>query len=300
MNRIPEWTWWLEARAIAARLARRGSPDDADDLAQDLAVRALEDGGTAATRPGAWLERVARNQVIDRWRVEQRRGELAPGMEEPPAPRDPEAHLLARERRRAVRRALLALPRDQRQAALLRYHGDLPYDAVAARLGTEAATARTRVHRALERVRARISGLRVLFVGWQGAQATALGLALAGATGIAPVTPGPAQVPQPAVALPAGRQLVAGVRRAPLAVAQAAPAATGARAPARHAPRRDQAPQPERWVRQEIRFGDDLIEGDVTGPEGERLVVVRPSPQPSLIEIRQDFLPEMVKALEDI
>src|SRR4051794_38304786 len=107
-------SWWSQARAIAARVARRGASDAADDLAQDLAVRALE-AGAAIERPGAWLERVGRNAVIDRSRVERRRGELVSELELPPAARDPEAQLLARERRAAVRRALSALPRVQRQ-----------------------------------------------------------------------------------------------------------------------------------------------------------------------------------------
>ena len=50
---------------------------------------------------------------------------------------------------------------------------------------------------------------------------------------------------------------------------------------------------------QHMVFGADLIEGDVRGPEGERIMLVRPAPQSSLIEIRHHFLPEMVKSLED-
>ncbi len=42
MDREPEWTWWHEAREIARRHAR-GASDAADDLAQELAVAALED-----------------------------------------------------------------------------------------------------------------------------------------------------------------------------------------------------------------------------------------------------------------
>ena len=76
---------WIEARAIAARRDPRG----ADDLAQDLACALLE-RGAAAERPAAWLERVGRNAVIDRARVEQRRAELATEIEPPAAPADPE------------------------------------------------------------------------------------------------------------------------------------------------------------------------------------------------------------------
>src|SRR5579871_4917945 len=176
MDREPDWRWWQEARAIARRHAR-GASDAAEDLAQDLAVAALE-GGAAAERPGAWLERVGRNAAIDDWRLERRRRELAGALEAPRAAPDPETRALARERRGLVRRALAALPRPLRRAALARFHAELPFDAVASRLGTEPVTARTRVHRALERLRARMGGLRVVFAWFPGAQATALGLTL--------------------------------------------------------------------------------------------------------------------------
>src|SRR5580765_6723769 len=125
---------WIEARAIAARR----DPRAADDLAQDLACAMLENGAHAE-RPAAWLERVGRNAVIDRARVAQRRAELAPEIEPPLPPADPETALLARERRELVRRALALLPRPQRRAALLRFHGELPFQTVAARLGSPGA-----------------------------------------------------------------------------------------------------------------------------------------------------------------
>ena len=117
----------------------------------------------------------ARNAAIDRARVEQRRAELAPEIEPPPAPADPETALLARERRGLVRRALALLPRPQRRAALLRFHGELPFQTVAARLGTPEVTARTRVQRALTSLRARLGSLRAMFL-VPGAQAAVLAL----------------------------------------------------------------------------------------------------------------------------
>lgn len=47
-------------------------------------------------------------------------------------------------------------------------------------------------------------------------------------------------------------------------------------------------------------FGEDLVEGSVLGPDGEILRIVPPVEQPSLIEIRRHFLPEMLKTLEDL
>jgi RNA polymerase sigma factor (sigma-70 family) len=170
---------WTEAQAIAAR-HEPGCAAEGEDLAQDLAVAALE-RGSAVRQPAAWLERVGRNAAIDRWRVEARRAELAPEIQPPAAPLDPETALLGRERRGLVRRALAALPRPQRRAALARFHADLPYDEVAARLGAPAITARTRVHRALASLRARLDALRVMVL-VPGVQLSALGVVFVAAT----------------------------------------------------------------------------------------------------------------------
>ena len=95
--------------------------------AQELAVAALE-RGIPAERPGAWLERVGRNAVIDGWRVEHRRRALARDVDAPAPPPDPEARVLARERRGVLRRALAALPRPLRRATLARLPRRAPFD----------------------------------------------------------------------------------------------------------------------------------------------------------------------------
>jgi RNA polymerase sigma factor (sigma-70 family) len=283
-----------EARAIAARR----DPRAADDLAQELACAALQAGAGVAgagvagagiagvARPAAWLERVARNAVIDGRRAQQRREQLAPRVEPPAAPADPETVLLARERRGLVRRALALLPRPQRRAALLRFHADLPFDGVAERLGTREVTARTRVHRALASLRSRLDGLRSMFV-LPGAQTAVLGLTLIAVQQL-PAAPSPLAI--------AGADVVAAVqhpkRRAAVRVmAEAKPAAHDAE------PRPDarDVPAVQRFV-----FGDEAVLGDVKGPDGERLVVVPRVVHSSLIEIRQHFVPEMVKGLEDL
>ena len=280
---------WTEARAIAVRHERRDAAAG-EDLAQDLAVAALEGGaGTGELRrPGAWLERVGRNAAIDRWRVEARRSELAERIDPPPAACDPEAALLGRERRRLVRQALATLPRPQRRAALARFHADLPYDEVADRVGAPAITARTRVHRALASLRARLGALRAMFV-FPGVQMSALGVAFVAAAS-------PRLVPAQALALDEVAQ-VAPVRGRHFARARVvAPAAAAPeRAPApRTAPAPDAPPPPQRMV-----FGEEFVDGSVQGPEGEIIHVVPPAPQLSLIEIRRQFVAEMVKSLDD-
>jgi RNA polymerase sigma-70 factor (ECF subfamily) len=284
---------WTEARAIAARR----DPRAADDLAQDLACAMLQ-SGARAERPAAWLERVGRNAAIDRARVEQRRAELATEIAPPPAPTDPESELLARERRGLVRRALASLPRPQRRAALLRFHGELPFQTVAARLGTEEVTARTRVQRALASLRARLGSLRA-FVFAPGAQAAVLAVTVVAVQ--LPAMPSPlamatsgdvTSVTRPRHARP--------VRH--IAKAASAPATKPAAKPQPAAePQADERKDDITTYSavQRINFEDEMLLGDVEGPDG---LIYRALPgvtHSSLIEIRQHFVPEMVKSLEE-
>jgi RNA polymerase sigma-70 factor (ECF subfamily) len=282
---------WSEAREIAGRHGR----GEGDDLAQDLMVAALE-RGAAVENPGAWLERVGRNAAIDRWRVQQRRDELSTEIDLPTSPIDPEAALLGRERRGLVRRALAALPRPQRRAALARFHADLPYEEVAARVGAPVITARTRVHRALASLRARLGALRAVFV-FPGVQMSALGLVFVAAA--VPRLP-PARAPSlDEISLAAPRTGRHFARTRVMGAASRAPAAAPQRTAVPKtvvspAPPTDAPPPPQRMV-----FGEDLVEGSVLGPDGERIQMIPPAAEPSLIEIRRHFVPEMLKTLED-
>jgi hypothetical protein len=47
-------------------------------------------------------------------------------------------------------------------------------------------------------------------------------------------------------------------------------------------------------------FEDDMVEGDLQRPDGELVDSMRKVKHSSLIEIRKDFIPEMLKSLEDI
>jgi RNA polymerase sigma-70 factor (ECF subfamily) len=285
---------WTEARAIAARHAH-GNRAAGEDLAQDLAVAALEDAG-AARNPAAWLERVGRNAAIDRWRVEARRTALAPELDPPAAPVDPETALLGRERRGLVRRALAELPRPQRRAALARFHGDLPYEEVAARVGAAPITARTRVHRALASLRARLGALRAMFF-VPGVQMSALGVVFVAAASPTLAPPPVRSIDELSLAASrparhfAHTRLIAAGSPAPV-TPQPPSAARKVAAPTDPV---DDAPPPV----QRMVFGDDLIDGTVQGPEGETIRMMLPLPEPSLIEIRRHFVPEMLKSLED-
>lgn len=297
---------WLEALTIAGR--RAPDREGRDDLAQDLAVAALE-RGEGVERVGAWLERVGRNAAIDRWRVERRRQELAGEIQPPAEGVDPEAALIARERRRSVRAAVGALPRAQRQVAVLRFHGDLSFEAVAARLGTEPVTARTRLHRALAALRERLRELRAVLPplpGWGGAslwpaaQTAAFALALVSTEAVG-MRPSPMAISSP-LATDGTSVRPRGMARARTIAAEAAADTEGSSAvrSADDGVRRGRrgsvgVPPPSVFV-----FGDDLVAGDVVGPDGEKVEVVPPATHSSLIEIRRHFVAEMVKSLEEL
>jgi hypothetical protein len=47
-------------------------------------------------------------------------------------------------------------------------------------------------------------------------------------------------------------------------------------------------------------FEDDLVSGDLMRPDGEMLNVRRRGVRESLITIRENFVPEMLKSVEDL
>ncbi len=47
-------------------------------------------------------------------------------------------------------------------------------------------------------------------------------------------------------------------------------------------------------------FEDDLVSGDLVRPDGEQLIVRRRGRRASLIQLREHFIPEMLKSVEDL
>jgi len=47
-------------------------------------------------------------------------------------------------------------------------------------------------------------------------------------------------------------------------------------------------------------FDDDLVTGDLVRPDGELLQVRRGGQRSSLIRIRENFVPELLKSVEDL
>lgn len=148
---------------LKAFLLRRGASGDADDLVQETFLRSLRRPPRA--EPMAWLSRIAGNLLHDRARRERRREDAAPhlvALHNDRADRagDADAGARASDAERYTRAiALLAgLPARRRMALELRLLEGLDYDAVGARIGCSAATARQHVHLAMKDLRAALAG----------------------------------------------------------------------------------------------------------------------------------------------
>jgi hypothetical protein len=62
------------------------------------------------------------------------------------------------------------------------------------------------------------------------------------------------------------------------------------------------APEPSVTYKQKTvyDFDDDLVEGDLVRPEGEFVDSRKAAKHSSLIHIRENFIPEMLKSAEDL
>lgn len=136
-----------------ARAALRGD-SESEDLAQDAWVAALEHAPEGEERQRSWFVRVVRNRATDLLRRRARRLAREQSGGRPEARPGP-AELAERAEmgRRAVA-AVLALEEPFRSAVLLRFQEGLAPAVLAARLDVPLDTARSRVRRGLERVRA--------------------------------------------------------------------------------------------------------------------------------------------------
>ena len=154
----------LEHQTNVYRLALRltGNEADAADAAQDAFLKAYASLATfrGESRFSVWLYRLTNNVCIDLLR---RRRDAVPlqteddeGSEtELPLPDerwDPEALAQRAEDVRAVRAAIAALPADCREILTLREIGGLSYEELAASLGLELGTVRSRLNRARKKL----------------------------------------------------------------------------------------------------------------------------------------------------
>ena len=146
----------LASRRVLARSYRLaglilGDASEAEDAVQDALLAGWRgfDRLRDADRFDAWFDRILVNGCRDRLRG--RRLRVVPlDLAGEPADGDPFADAL---RRDDLLRQVADLPADERIIVLLHYWADLPLDDVATRLSMPAGTVRSRLHRALGRLR---------------------------------------------------------------------------------------------------------------------------------------------------
>ncbi len=150
-------------QGIALRTAYvvAGNAADAEEAVQDAFVKAYR--ALWRFRPGApfkpWLLRIVANEARNRRRSAGRRAALALRATQEPsgeAAPSPEAALLGAEQRAELIEALNRLPENDREALACRYFLDLSEAETAAALGVRPGTVKSRVSRALERLRAEL------------------------------------------------------------------------------------------------------------------------------------------------
>ena len=142
---------------VAVRML--GDYDEATDAAQNAFVKAYQklDSFDAGQRFFSWLYRILLNECLNAQRARRGREPLADDFA---VERDPGRDLEREERRRAVQRAILALPRDLRQVVVLRHFGELSYDEIAEAVGTSAGVVKSRLHEAKQKLGKLLGSLR--------------------------------------------------------------------------------------------------------------------------------------------
>lgn len=127
-------------RFVSRRLA---DPDDAKDVTAEVFAAALSSRPPRKVSPRCWLYGVARRKVADAYRKRRRIEPLSPDL----ADRSDMTSALA------VRRAIEALPSDQRDAFLLQTLEDLSVEEIAQVMGRSRTSVKALLQRAREALR---------------------------------------------------------------------------------------------------------------------------------------------------
>lgn len=145
--------------AVLFPIARRitATPEDAEDVIHDLFVSLPERAKSytpSRGRVGAWLIIVVRNLALDRVRRRVRRATLQhENAEPPPTPLSPDTRADLALRGPALSDKLAGLPSVQREALELAFFEGLTYPEIAERLQVPVGTVKTRVARAIAKLR---------------------------------------------------------------------------------------------------------------------------------------------------
>ena len=152
-----------------------GRVEEAEDVTQEVFIKVfqtLKSYHAAQGSFGTWLNRVARNHLVDHYR-RARKDRVTSSLEDelPEAEQQPSPHMEAtgqvesRERREVLQQGLDKLSPDLREAVILRDLHDLDYEEIAQVLSVPQGTVKSRINRGrleLGRVLKRMEGMRGL------------------------------------------------------------------------------------------------------------------------------------------
>ena len=154
-----------EDRIRGASYRFLGSEDEARDVAQEAFLKAYRglSGFKQEARFSSWLYQIATNLCRDRLRRRKTRPQVSLEALEETGPviveTRPGAHerLIARDIAEAVRRAIQALPEEQREVVILKeYQASLMFLEIAQALDVPVSTVKTRLYRGLVQLRLRL------------------------------------------------------------------------------------------------------------------------------------------------
>jgi RNA polymerase sigma-70 factor (ECF subfamily) len=150
-----------------------GRVEEAEDLTQEVFIKVFQTLKSYDAAQGSfstWLNRVARNHLVDHYRrtrkdrVTSSLEDELPMAEEKPSPHlEPAGQVESRERREILQLGLDKLSPDLREAVILRDLHDLDYEEIALVLKVPQGTVKSRINRGrleLGRVLKRMEGMR--------------------------------------------------------------------------------------------------------------------------------------------
>jgi RNA polymerase sigma-70 factor (ECF subfamily) len=134
-----------------------GRPSEAEDLTQEIFIKIFQTLRSFDAAQGTfmtWLNRVARNHLVDHYR-RTRKDRMTSSLDDDEGPvhetaspgEGPGAEVESRERRELLQRGLDKLSPDLREAVVLRDLNDLDYDEIAKVLGVPQGTVKSRINR---------------------------------------------------------------------------------------------------------------------------------------------------------
>lgn len=158
-------------RVYRIALAYLRDAEEALDAAQEVFVKAYQNASRwdSGSEVGPWLTRIAVNHAIDRYRRGRRRLASEQPLPEEGADHDPrlkvdapspESQVLGREVGERIGAALAVLPEKQRAVFVLRHYQELSLEEIATALGLSLGTVKSSLHRAIQRLRGELGGLR--------------------------------------------------------------------------------------------------------------------------------------------